>query len=121
MILVDTSVWIHHFRYGDPKLQKFLYDEAVATHPMVIGELACGSLKNRTEVLGLLENLPFSPVATHDEVMQTIEKRALIGRGVGYVDTHLLTSVLINPFYMLWTSDRRLHSVAEELGVGWCP
>ena len=92
MILVDTSVWIDHFRSNDPALVSALTAGFVSTHPFVIGELACGSLKNRGELIALLQQLPSAPVATNAEALAFIEGRSLMGRGIGYVDVHLLAS-----------------------------
>ena len=117
MILVDTSVWVDHLRSGVPELAGLLEDGEASTHPFVVGELACGNLRNRAEVLELLGNLPELPVATHGEVMEVIEGRALMGRGLGYIDVHLLASALLAPSARLWTLDRRLARVAAELGV----
>lgn len=92
MILVDTSVWIDHLRAGDEGLIALLSGNQVLTHPFVIGELACGNLANRREVLRLLGDLPKAPVATHAEVLFFIEQHALMGRGIGYVDAHLIAA-----------------------------
>lgn len=117
MILVDTSVWVEHLRAGAPRLAKALDSGVVYVHPFVIGELACGNLRNRIEVLDLLSNLPSLRVATHDEAMEFIERRRLMGRGIGYVDVHLLASVVLGAPVRLWTRDLRLAAVATELGV----
>lgn len=87
----------------------------VITHPFVIGELACGTLQDRDEVLGLLARLPSAVVAGHDEVLLFIERRKLMGKGVGYIDAHLLTSVTLTPDALLWTRDKRLAAVAADL------
>jgi predicted nucleic acid-binding protein len=112
MILVDTSVWVDHFRNGNERLVRLLLDQSVLIHPMVIGELACGTLRNRTEILQLLDNLPKAAQATHDEVLHMIEERKLMGNGIGYVDAHLLASVLLTPGTQLWTLDRKLQTLA---------
>ena len=116
MILVDTSVWVDHLRRGDAALVALLERSAVVMHPFVLGELACGSLQDRSAVLGLLRDLPAAEVATSSEVLHCIERHALHGRGIGYVDVHLLASVLLMPGAALWTRDRRLHQVADLLG-----
>lgn len=116
MILVDTSVWIDHFRAGVPELVAHLGRSAVVMHPFVIGELACGNLSNREATLELLQQLRPISVAEHDEVMSFIRARALHGRGIGYVDVHLLAAVAIAG-YQLWTSDKRLRAVAASLGL----
>jgi predicted nucleic acid-binding protein len=119
MILVDTSVWVDHFRSGVPALAAELQKGRVLTHPFVIGELACGNLKNREEVLGLLGRLPATPVATHEEAMEFLERRGLMGRGIGFVDVHLLASASLASSARLWTRDRRLAKVATETKIGW--
>lgn len=118
MILVDTSVWVDHLRRGDGALATALEAEQVLMHPFVLGELACGNLRNRRELLALFRRLPHGPVATHEEVLAFIERRALMGRGIGLVDVHLLASVALAGTARLWTRDRRLAAVAAELDVG---
>jgi predicted nucleic acid-binding protein len=117
VILVDTSIWIDHFRRTDPTLASALEREEVLMHPFVLGELACGNLRNRREVLDLLGLLPVAPSATDAEVLEFIERRSLMGRGIGYVDVHLLASVALADTARLWTRDRRLFTVAAELNV----
>jgi len=116
MILVDTSVWVDHLRGAEPDLTPLLYDDQVLAHPMVVGELACGSLGNRAEVLGLLSGLPQAPVATDQEVLALIEHHRLMGRGIGYIDAHLLAATALAGPCLLWTSDRRLRDIARGLG-----
>lgn len=115
MILVDTSVWIDHLHRGVPALVEALDSGAVLTHPFVIGELACGNLRRREEILSLLGALPRATVATHEEVLVLIEQRELMGRGLGYVDAHLLASVTLTDGARLWTTDKRLAAIANEL------
>ena len=121
MILVDTSVWIDHLRSGDPGLAAVLEGGRVLMHPFVLGELALGNLKNRGEVLALLGRLPASPTATDSEVLGLIERRALMGRGIGYVDVHLLASAALADLGRLWTRDRRLAEAATELELAFDP
>jgi predicted nucleic acid-binding protein len=116
MMLVDTSVWVRHLRDGDAHLATALERAEVWTHPWVIGELACGRLSDRATVLGLLRALPSTPVAGVDEALALVERRALMGRGIGWVDVHLLASALLAGI-RIWTLDRRLVAVAAELGV----
>ena len=97
MILVDTSVWIDHLRTGDPVLAGLLDRAAVLGHVFVRGELACGNLRRRDEILALLADLPQAVVATDDEVLELIERRRLMGRGIGYVDAHLLVATRRTP------------------------
>lgn len=117
MILVDTSIWIDHLRAGDSELTRLLEEGLVATHPLVIEELALGSLADPQTVLGLLANLRNLSMATHGEVMTLIESRGLSERGIGAVDAHLLASVIVEQGVTLWTKDRRLGATAAELGV----
>ena len=119
MILVDTSVWIDHLRTGDSQLQQQLMSGLVACHPMVVGELALGSLKARAQVLELLQALPTLPQADHQEVLFMIERQQLMGRGIGLIDAHLLASVMLQPAAKLWTRDKRLAAIALELGCAW--
>lgn len=119
MILVDTTVWINHLRSGKPALVTALEGGQVLMHPYVLGELACGNLKNRKEVLRLLGDLPSAPTATEPEVLDFIERRALMGRGIGYIDVHLLASIVLEGAARLWTRDRRLDEVAAELDLAF--
>lgn len=118
MVLVDTSIWINHFRHGDAALNLALEEGTVLTHPFVIGELACGNLRRRAEVLRLLGELPQAPVASNAEVLEFIERRRLMGHGIGFVDAHLLASVILAGSARLLTSDRRLAAVATRLESG---
>ena len=119
MILVDTSVWIDHLRAMDAALAAALEAGAVVIHPFVVGELACGNLTNRVVVLGLLQDLPQAPVASDGEVLAFIEARALMGRGLGYIDVHLLASAALGADTQLWTRDRRLAEAAEGLHLAF--
>ncbi len=117
MILVDTSVWIDHLRAGDDGLIALLNSSQVLMHPCVEGELACGNLRNRSEVLVLLRDLPRAVVATDDEALFFIEQRSLMGRGIGYIDACLLAATSLTSQDYLWTRDKRLAAVAHELGL----
>nr|VFJ53616.1 MAG: hypothetical protein BECKDK2373B_GA0170837_10439 [Candidatus Kentron sp. DK]VFJ57814.1 MAG: hypothetical protein BECKDK2373C_GA0170839_106123 [Candidatus Kentron sp. DK] len=119
MILVDTSVWIDHLSAAVPEMIRILDDGHVLVHPFVRGELACGNLKNREEILRLLGNLPQAPIATHTQAMKFIERHALMGRGVGYIDIHLLISTTLAGMTRLWTRDKRLIAVAMELELAY--
>lgn len=119
MILVDTSVWIGHLREGDPALAGWLNSGRVLTHPFVIGELALGHLRQRETVLGALSDLPLASLATDAEVLRFIGAHDLHGRGVGYIDAHLLAAARLTAGAELWTRDRRLHDVARRLGVAF--
>jgi predicted nucleic acid-binding protein len=116
MILVDTSVWIAHFRKGGPRLGELLSEALVLVHPFVVGELACGNLKNRARILSDLGALPSAVSATHEEVMRLIEDRKLWGLGIGWIDTHLLASALLSNC-QFWTLDGRLVRAAAAAGV----
>ncbi len=119
MILGDTSVWIDHLRAEVPELAAALEGAQVLVHPFVVGELACGMLQNRAEVIGLLQMLPQAPVATDAEVLAFIDRHALMGRGIGYIDVHLLASTLLDGTAQLWTRDRRLAAVADDLTLSY--
>lgn len=116
MILVDTSVWVEHLRRGLPRVAALLQEEKVLIHPWVIGELACGNLHNRGEVLELLQGLPAAVVASDREVLLLIEQDQLMGRGIGYVDAHLLAATKLS-HCQLWTQDRRLAALAQDRGL----
>jgi predicted nucleic acid-binding protein len=117
VILVDTSVWVDHMRGGDAALAGLLDAGQVLTHPFVIGELALGSLRQRDLVLGALQNLPQAIIAADREVLHFINRHALFGLGIGYIDAHLLASVRLTASAGLWTRDKRLSDVAERLGL----
>src|SRR5260370_34119494 len=117
MILAETSVWIGHFHKAIPALEEALEREEVVMPPFVIGELACGELAMRREVLGLLSTLPGIIEATTEEVLRFIEDRSLMGKGIGFVDAHLLASVILTAEARLWTHDKRLAALAAELGI----
>ena len=121
MILVDTSIWIDHLRVGDPKLGALLQDGHVLTHPCVIGELALGQLSHRSDILGLLRNLPHAQTATDDELLHLVENRHLFGLGIGYVDAHLLAATLLTAGARLWTRDKRLAAVIAQLKLSTEP
>jgi predicted nucleic acid-binding protein len=117
VILVDTSLWVDHFRSGSRELVEALTDGEVLGHPHVAGELACGNLRNRSVVLQLLRDLPQAVVAAEDEALQCIETNRLHGRGLGWTDVHLLASALLTPA-RLWTLDGALAREARRCGVG---
>lgn len=119
MILVDTSVWIDHLRSGNVALSAALEGGLVLTHPFVLGELACGNIANRSEVVALLRKLSVAPVATDEEVLAFIEMRSLMGRGIGYIDAHILASAALSGSARLWTLDRRLERLALEFGLAY--
>jgi predicted nucleic acid-binding protein len=116
-MLVDTSVWVAHFRVGNARLGRLLEEGHVACHPFVIGELACGTLRDRATVLGLLQRLPEVPVASHAEAMSLVERHRLAGSGLGWRDVHLLASTLLG-HARLWSLDRPLRDAAVGLSCG---
>ena len=115
-MLVDTSIWVDHLRQRDVRLAELLEGGSVWTHPFVIGELACGNLARRAEVLELIGALPSAPVADHEEVLAFVESRRLMGRGLGFIDVHLLASAVLASL-PLWTSDKHLFAVARALDL----
>jgi len=117
MVLVDTSVWVLHLREGNAKLVRLLNDGYVVCHPFIVGELACGNLRNRSEILSLLQSLPMAIQAEHEEVLQFIENNKLMGKGLGYIDIHLLTSAILIGV-SIWTIDKKL--AKASLGLGLC-
>jgi len=115
-MLVDTSVWVDHLRRGNTHLRALLNRGDVECHPLIVGELACGSLHRRAEVLSLLQSLPQVPVCSQSEVLKMVEQRRLMGRGIGWIDANLLASASLagSPF---WTHDRRLAEIARALNL----
>ena len=118
MILVDTSVWIDHFHHSDEDLKTLLLSNQVCIHPFIFGELSCGNLSNRKEVLSLLRTLKNIDLALDEEVYVLIEERKLFGKGLGFIDIHLLAAAMI--FHVpIWTRDKSLKRVAIELGISY--
>ena len=115
MVLVDTSVWVGHLRGGSQRLAELLRQNLVLMHPSVLGELACGNLRNRKSLLALLAGLPTARTARDAEVLYFIERHALMGQGIGYVDAHLLAATVLNAPATLWTADRPLRAAAGRL------
>ncbi|MEO8582135.1 MAG: type II toxin-antitoxin system VapC family toxin [Patescibacteria group bacterium] len=118
MILVDTSVWIDHLRKNDEHLQFLLHGGEVVCHSLVIGELVCGNLKNRKEIIGLLQSLPMALQIEFDEYLYFLERHKLYGKGIGFIDVHLLASAKMTQT-RLWTLDKRLKSAAVELVINY--
>lgn len=118
MILVDTSVWIDHLRRGEPELIRLLSQSQVLSHPMVVGELACGNLKSRSMVLALLADLPRASVTSEAEVLAFLQAQSLFGLGMGYVDVHLCASAKLHGV-PLWTRDKRLREATGRLGLAY--
>jgi predicted nucleic acid-binding protein len=117
VILVDTSVWVDHLRASDHTLVRLLESRQVLTHPVVIGDLALGNIRQRANLLAELQNLPPAPVASDQEVLRFIELHELFGLGIGYVDAHLLAAVRLSAGSSLWTRDKRLLAIAVHLGM----
>ena len=119
MILADSSVWINHLIVDDSHLVSLLDEDQILIHPMVIGELACGNMRDRADMMRLFRRLPKILAASHDEVLFLIEYHQMMGRGIGFIDAHLLASTAMTPSTLLWTNDRRLMALASELGVAY--
>lgn len=121
-VLVDTSVWVDHFRNGNPALVHLLTRDAVLMHPYVLGELACGTPPApRQRTLADLARLRAATQARHAELLDFIEREALYGLGCGMVDVSLLAATLLTPQAQLWTLDKRLHALAQRLGAAYVP
>jgi predicted nucleic acid-binding protein len=116
VILADTSVWVDHLRRGSGGLMTLLDSEEVCCHPFIAGELACGNLRQRAEILRLLTRLPTIPVAEHGEVLHLVERNRLMGSGIGWIDAHLLAAAVVSGA-RLWTLDRPLAAAASRIGV----
>jgi hypothetical protein len=118
MVLVDTSVWVAHLRDGNRLLEELLMDFEVICHPFIIGELACGNINNRDEILSLLMSLPMAPVLEFDEFLFFIDENQLMRIGIGFVDVHVLASAKLAGS-LLWTSDKKLNSAATNLSLNY--
>lgn len=116
MVLVDTSVWVSHLRDGNNELASLLNEGRVLCHPFIIGELACGNLQDRAMILSFLQWLPMSIEAEHEEVLYFIENNRLMGKGIGYVDAHLIASAVLTGI-PIWTLDKKLAQVADDLQI----
>jgi predicted nucleic acid-binding protein len=116
VVLVDTSVWVDHFRVASGSLASLLEMDEVAVHPFVLGELACGNLANRKEIIALLHALPPVNKVEDDELLLFMERHALMGRGVGLIDVHLLASCHLDGC-RLWTKDKRLQALSTEMEI----
>lgn len=118
MVLVDTSIWINHLRKGDRHLESLLLNGEVVCHSFIIGELACGNIRNRNEIISLLETLPSVPVIDMNEFLFFVERNRLFGVGIGFVDVHLLASAKLSGI-PLWTADKRLKEATRHLKVSY--
>ncbi|MEM1020397.1 MAG: type II toxin-antitoxin system VapC family toxin [Pseudomonadota bacterium] len=119
MILVDTSVWVDHLRKTNDDLVDLLEAGQVTIHPFIVGEIALGSLQNRTTVLTLLDTLKALPKAQDNEVRLMIEKQSLFSRGIGWVDAHLIAAAQLASPMLIWTRDKRFGEICDELGIGF--
>jgi predicted nucleic acid-binding protein len=118
MVLVDTSIWVSHLRDGNVGLENLLNDGEVLCHPFIVGELACGNLKKRHEILKYLQSLPMTILAEDEEVLKFIENHQLMGKGLGYIDVHLIAAALLTDV-PLWTFDKTLDKIAKEIGINY--
>ena len=117
-VLVDTSIWVNHFRSGNEHLEQLLENTEVACHPLIVGELACGNLKNRKEILSLLSALPMAPEVDYDEAIEFIDLNKLMGKGIGFIDVILLASSRLSSL-PIWTTDGKLKEAAQKLGISY--
>jgi predicted nucleic acid-binding protein len=120
MVLADTSIWVSHFRDKNPPHKSLLMEGMIVCHPFVIGDLACGNLRNRKEILSLLEALPEATEASHEEILRLIETNQLMGIDLDYIDVHLLASALLSTA-LLWTKDKHLKEAANQLNIAYHP
>jgi hypothetical protein len=118
MVLVDTSIWVEHLRAGHRGLEDLLAEGKVACHELIIGELACGVIKNRREILALMQALPTVIEAEHDEAMLFIDRHRLTGKGLGFIDVHLMASAVLSDT-PLWTMDKTLKAESSRLGIAF--
>lgn len=118
MVLVDTSVWVSHLCDGIVDLEKLLNDGEVVCHPFIVGELACGNLKNRDEILSYLQSLPVAILADDEEVLKFIENNQLMGTGLGYIDVHLIASAVLSDV-ALWTFDKTLDTFTKKMSISY--
>ena len=120
-VLVDTSVWVDHFKKRNERLADLLEEGRVVCHPYVVTEVACGTPPNRRDIIAMLGELESTPLATTEEILELIERRSLYGRGCGFVDMSLLASALLSDQTLIWTLDKRLESVAAGLNQAYGP
>jgi predicted nucleic acid-binding protein len=118
VVLIDTSIWVSFLQSGNTGTQALLEKGEVVIHPFIIGELACGNLKNRREILSLLKALPTATIAEHEEALPFIGIHQLMGLGLGYIDVHLLAAALLTSV-PLWTADRNLREAAVRFGIAY--
>lgn len=116
MVIIDTSVWIAHFRKANAHLQKLLSEGEVFCHHFIVGEIACGNIHNRTEIISLMQALPSTPIAAQEEILSFIDHKKLYGAGIGLIDVHLLASAFLTKA-SVWTVDNKLQRVAAKLNI----
>ena len=116
MVLVDTSVWVSHFRHGNSRLQKLLKQSRIVSHPFIIGELACGNISNGTEIISLIQSLPMLDAVEHEELLLFIVHNKMMGRGLGFVDVHLMAAAMLAGI-PIWTQDKKLKQACSRLGI----
>jgi predicted nucleic acid-binding protein len=116
MVLVDTSVWVSHLRHGNPKLQEMLQEGKVVSHPFIIGELTCGNISNRVEIISLMQSLPMLDIVEHEELLLFIEHNKMMGTGLGFVDVHLMAAAILAGI-PLWTQDKSLKQACSRLSI----
>jgi predicted nucleic acid-binding protein len=116
MVLVDTSVWVSHLRLGNPKLQEMLQEGKVVSHPFIIGELTCGNISNRVEIISLMQSLPMLDIVEHEELLLFIEHNKMMGTGLGFVDVHLMAAAILAGI-PLWTQDKKLRQACSRLSI----
>lgn len=120
-VLVDSSVWVDHFKQRNEHLVALLANGAVLCHPYIVAEVACGTPPQRSAIIGLLGELESAPLATQEELMAMLDTRGLYGRGCGFVDLSLLASALLSEKTLIWTMDKRLETLARELNKAYRP
>lgn len=118
MVLVDTSIWISHLRHGNSRLQKLLRASRVVCHPFIVGELVCGNISNRAEIISLMQSLPMLEVVEHEELLLFIEHNKMMGKGLGFVDVNLLAAAMLAGI-PLWTQDKKLKQACIRLNIDW--
>ena len=121
MILADTTIWIDYLRHSNQRMRELLEADEVVMHPFVVGELALGHIRQRHLILDDLQHMPTVLISDPEEVLVFIERKQLVALGIGYVDTHLLTSALSTDNCLLWTADKRLGKLASRLGIAVDP
>jgi predicted nucleic acid-binding protein len=118
MVLANTSVWVSHLRHGNSKLQELLEARKVVSHPFIVGELACGNISNRVEIISLMQSLPMLDVVENEELLLFIEHKKMMGTGLGFVDVHLMAAAVLAAI-PLWTQDKKLKQACSQLNIDY--